>query len=373
MTEGKEREAVALQKASIAINPDLPHVWGNLGSAETYFGHDETVFQSARRSFALFGNLKTASQLAGYAVAAGLLGSKTIMSDLLGNYREAIAAEKKMRLMASYAGSGLGSQVAMRDDLILGHDVPLPPYRLAALRAADAQTLQDFSSGRITLNAPPLAAYDFAAAEGDWLAARNAIETDLKYPAMKAPALAPLIPVWFRPRLALADMKSGDIVAAQLLIDKTPRDCYLCVRVRGQIAAAQKRWRQADRWFAAAVHQVPSLPFAEHDWGVALMAKGDRTGAIAKFESAHKKGPHFADPLEMWGEVLMLQNRSDLALAKFAEAAQVAPNWSRLHLKWGEALTYAGNKAAAKKQFALAAQLFMTPSEKTELQRFATR
>jgi len=101
------------------------------------------------------------------------------------------------------------------------------------------------------------------------------------------------------------------------------------------------------------------------------MAKGDLDGAIAKFDIAHQKGPHFADPLEMWGESLVARNRSDLALAKFEEAAKYAPNWGRLHLKWGEALWWAGKHDEARKQFAIASGLDLTPSEKSELARAA--
>ena len=68
---------------------------------------------------------------------------------------------------------------------------------------------------------------------------------------------------------------------------------------------------------------APSIPFAYAEWGAMLMAKGDLDGAIAKFEIAHAKGPHFADPLEMWGEALIAKNRSDLALAKFEEASEI--------------------------------------------------
>ena len=100
-----------------------------------------------------------------------------------------------------------------------------------------------------------------------------------------------------------------------------------------------------------------------------MLARGNLASAIAKFESAHEKGPHFADPLEMWGEALVAKNRSDLALPKFSEAAQYAPNWGRLHLKWGEALRWSGDQAAAQKQFAAALALDLTPSEKSELKR----
>jgi tetratricopeptide (TPR) repeat protein len=100
-----------------------------------------------------------------------------------------------------------------------------------------------------------------------------------------------------------------------------------------------------------------------------LMTKGDLDGAIAKFESAHRKGPHYADPLEMWGEALIARNRSDLALAKFEEANTYAPNWGRLHLKWGEALWWSGNKDSARKQFAIATTLDLTPADRVLLLR----
>ncbi len=117
---------------------------------------------------------------------------------------------------------------------------------------------------------------------------------------------------------------------------KTPLDCYLRLRVRGQIDALRKNWNGAAYWFAHAVTQAPSPPFACTDWGARRCCiKGDCDGAIAKFRDANVKGPHFADPLEMWGEALMLKNRSDLALAKFVEADKYAPNWGRLHLEWG--------------------------------------
>jgi tetratricopeptide (TPR) repeat protein len=171
------------------------------------------------------------------------------------------------------------------------------------------------------------------------------------------------------PWLAYADARLGDFAAARALIAETPLDCYLCVRMRGNIDAAQRNWSAAAYWFADAVKQAPSLPFAHVDWGHMLMATGDLDGAIAKFEIAHRQGPHFADPLEMWGEALIAKNRSDLALAKFEDANKYAPNWGRLHLKWGEALFWSGDKELARKQFALARSFYLTSSERSELER----
>src|ERR1700749_248910 len=140
--------------------------------------------------------------------------------------------------------------------------------------------------------------------------------------------------------LALA--AHGDFKAAEEAVNGTPADCDFCMIARGRSAAQQKQWARAEFWFAAAEKHPPSIPFADEAWGRMLLAKGDADGAIAKFKSANRKGPHFADPLEGMGEALIAQNRSGLATAKFEEAGKYAPAWKRLHQKWGEALTYLG-------------------------------
>ena len=173
------------------------------------------------------------------------------------------------------------------------------------------------------------------------------------------------------PLLAYAQAQRGDFAKALVSINATPRDCYTCVLVRGQITTLQKDWNGAATWFADAVKQAPSIPFAYGEWGAMLMTKGDLDGAIAKFTLANQKGPHFADPLEMWGEALIAKNRSDLALAKFDEANKYAPHWGRLHLKWGEALLWSGDKDSAQKQFAIARELDLTLSETSELAKIS--
>ena len=167
--------------------------------------------------------------------------------------------------------------------------------------------------------------------------------------------------------LAYAHANLGEFKTAQALVAQAPPDCYRCLVLRAKIAEIERQPVRADWWFARAVSQQPSIPLAYSDWGAALLARGNLTSAIVKFESAHEKGPHFADPLEMWGEALVAKNRSDLALPKFSEAARYAPNWGRLHLKWGEALLWTGDKPDASKQFATASHLDLTLAEKSQL------
>jgi tetratricopeptide (TPR) repeat protein len=169
------------------------------------------------------------------------------------------------------------------------------------------------------------------------------------------------------PFAALAHAGLGDFKTANRLISDSPLDCVRCVRLRGRIAALQRDWPTAEKWFRHAVALAPSIPFAYAEWGAALLRKGDTQGAIAKLAMARAKGPHFADPLEVWGEALMLENRSDLALGKFRDAFRYAPNWGRLHLKWGEALRFVGRQDEARNHFAIASGLALSSDERAEL------
>ena len=190
---------------------------------------------------------------------------------------------------------------------------------------------------------PPIRAIG-PAAIADARAYAESLKSD---PAINPATMALRLRIRVAPLLAYALAMSGDVAGAQAAIAPTPGDCYDCIRTRGLIAAAAKQWGRADYWFARAVQQAPSIPFAYADWGQSLLARGQPDAAIEKFTLANQKGPHFADPLEGWGEALMAKNQSHLALAKFAEADKYAPNWGRLHLKWGEALAYAGKRDEA--------------------------
>jgi len=193
-------------------------------------------------------------------------------------------------------------------------------------------------------------------------------DADAIAPALqKYPGIRSFFPETTTPLLAYAEAKLGKIADAEARIAATPADCYNCLIARARVAEVEGQHGRADYWFARAIDGQKSIPFAYSYWGEALLERGDPDDAIAKFTLANKKGPKFADPLEMWGEALIAKKQPDQALAKFTEADKYAPNWGRLHLKWGEALGYAGKKDEAQKQFALAAGLDMSEADKAEL------
>ena len=255
----------------------------------------------------------------------------------------------------------------MSADLAADHEISAS-RRVANDANDEAVALRLASRVLSAFDLPPLSGYLRAAEMGDWKAARDDLVRLSETPQAKSDGARAIMEVEIRPLLADAEARLGNFARAHALIDGAAADCYLCTRVRGNVAAAQKDWGAANRWYAKATALGPSLPFAGLDWARALLSKGDPDGAIARLADANAKAPHFADPLELWGEALTRKNRADLALAKFAQAEKYAPNWGRLHLKWGEALLWSGDRDGARKQLARAAMLYLTPSERAQLE-----
>ena len=365
-SQGEFRRALAMQQMADRFDPDLAHIHVNTAGDDGFLGHNEDALRETTRSLSLLRNGGSA-HYAPNAVAIDIVEESVALDESLGDFRAAALRAPQVQSQEDYSEAHLAMPLEASHDLALDHDI-------AGSEAADPEyPNEDRAAFGIRLEdlwgSPPLPEVMRAIALDRWQAARDALIAIEGYPNLRQTGNWALLPVATRPWLAYADARLGNFSDANAIIAKTPGDCYLCERMRGNIDAARKKWDAAAWWFDDAVRQAPSIPFAYADWGAMLLAKGDYDGAIAKFRLANLKGPHFADPLEMWGETLIAKNRSDLALAKFEEANKYAPNWGRLHLKWGEALLWSGDRIGAQKQFAIASGLDLAPSEGSELTR----
>jgi tetratricopeptide (TPR) repeat protein len=286
---------------------------------------------------------------------------------LLGDYQGSTAQAKTLNEIPEHLHSHAAATEMIVENLARSHDAsgsaaaqgPDPDGDLAVYALALDTLSLEFT--------PSFPALQRAIVVGDWQAAHDDMAAFDNDPRAKDKIMVPQMPIIAWPWEALTDAMTGDFAGAHKLIDQTPADCYLCVRVRARIFAAEKNWPQAEHWFAEATRQGPSLPFAELEWGEMLLARGDAAGAIEKFKLAAQKGPHFADPLEAWGEALATQGDCDAAVRKFEAANAFAPRWGRLHLKWAEALQKLGRTKDAAGQYALARGLDLSAADKTEL------
>lgn len=123
-----------------------------------------------------------------------------------------------------------------------------------------------------------------------------------------------------------------------------------CAVFRADVLEAMGREAEADRQYGVAIRLAPSLPFAYHRRGAALLERGDFARAAGRFEQAHRRGPRWADPLKGWGDALAAQGRWAEAAEKYAEAEPFAPNWRELHLAHAVALDRLGRPSAARAQ-----------------------
>jgi tetratricopeptide (TPR) repeat protein len=357
---GDIRGSIATATSALQIEPRFSIAYANRADAESGgLGHDEA------------------------ALADDRIAAATTRTDGRRFYtakaQARLAAYDRARLDASFGDWG----EAARDEAQV---VALQPDDdLARQNQALAQTLNhQIEPSRATAaglgGRDPSDASMEAAIERDALAERDALEAYVLedwrrlVAGLRQVDLAPApegfrrqFLIGFTPYLALGLAETGDAAGARALIATTPADCYLCVRMRGRIEAAAGDWPAAERWFAEAVRQGPSLPFAEAEWGRALLDRGDAAGAIARLEAAHRKGPNFADALETWGEALTAQKDYTGAAAKFAEADKHAPAWGKNHLKWGQALMLARRYREARAQFETAAGLEMSAPDRAAL------
>jgi tetratricopeptide (TPR) repeat protein len=357
--EGDLTRAMGALQSALALRPDFIMAYQNIGGIEGQLQHDEASLAATSTLVALTRQRKDTDLSDQSWKFNPALAESGLAADL-GDFRGQIETNRRIETLPEFSGSVENARQADIIAFAWMHDPRSEFERYTALPSSANPQVLLVREAVLTIS-------DLIA--GRWQTAlkkRAKLESGLSILGATGKIAASR---QLGPWTALALAMSGDLAGAHRLIDTTPVDCTICLRVRGRIDTIEKNWRGADYWFSRAVHDAPSPPFAWTDWGRALLLKGDLDAAIAKLNAAHMRGPRFADPLEMWGEALIAKNWSDLAIDKFSEAAKDAPNWGRLHLKWGEALHYAGRDDEARGQFALAARLDLSPAERSELGR----
>jgi tetratricopeptide (TPR) repeat protein len=348
------------------INPNFANVFNVYGTLAGLLSHDEEVYRAETRGLQLMKG-DGGREVDPRRLPAMLRSDQSDIAAAKGDFTAAMADK-----VVAPGGGGEQQRQADRAYLFVSlHDVSAARDALSKVRMTDLTNPTGESAA--------IARGYLDIETQDWRTAIASLDASIRLIQALQTANAGwvngslIVARAILPAKGYAYAMSGDFSSAEKILDPMPDDCDFCVRMHGKMEAARKNWATAERWFAMVSARSPDVPFADTDWGQMLLAKGDLDGAIAKFTSANKTSPHFADPLEMWGEALMLKNRSDLALAKFAEAAKYAPNWGRLRLKWGEALFYAGQKEDARKQFAIASHLDLSAADKTELTKWMVR
>ncbi len=360
--EGDFRGAIRAADAALAIAPRFAIIAGNRAYALSLLGLEEAFLQGYReadRSMRSDGS----RYFSAYGVARIGPGNAAEAAAALGDFQSALPDFRKAMATnpGDFYGSVIRTQLALHQPGEVGETLAqvqeAPPEaapRVKAMRAAELA----------------LVAASVAWEREDWVRAHR-LASGIR-PSHLPTGWQVAWALQATPLAAVALAKSGDPAGAQQLIAATPPDCYRCVVGRGVVAALAGDMRASDRWFAEAVRQGPSLPFAHAEWGRAKLARGDVEGSIAEFTKAHKKSPRWADPLKFWGDALARKSDHAEAIRKYSDAAERAPRWGALHLAWGSALRRAGNESGAQEKFAAALRMDLSAGDRAQTQAART-
>jgi tetratricopeptide (TPR) repeat protein len=353
LQDDHDREAARLAEAAIRLNPRLYPAYPTLALSLSSLGHAEEVVPLGRREIDLIKSGQ-AIGLSGQEVETNLRFLEGMEAYTMGDDGRAIALSKRASGAFTFEGQAQGYTTGwlLFRALADSHDIAASRRVESSLLAAGAPDSQLEREGPV---------FQQEAALDDWAPVVPMAER--AFAASKGDPRAGVA----RARVARAYAHVGRLAEADALISQTPMDCLTCITTRGLIAARKRDWAQADRWYAEAMRQSPSLSDAPYAWGQALLDKGDIDGAIAKLGEAHRRSPRWADPLEVWGDALMAKRDYAGAISKFAEADKTAPRWGRNHLRWGEALMLSGRYAEARRQYQAADGMDLSTPDRAAL------
>jgi tetratricopeptide (TPR) repeat protein len=358
--DGRNQEALAVADRADAIALENPWLYCGRQNANYALGRGEPTIRDIQYQLPLYDRLPADADSALRDTLR--LSMQSWLAQLKGAFGDALVVDIELQRRSGFTYDAVGWLITASDSA-RNHDVRAARELLAGHPTTDVrEAIRNTVVNNYVL--PPHVAVAFE--ENDPAGAARELQI-ADQEAERFGRLEDLRRSLIWPWLAYALAASGNLDDAAALIAKTPLDCTLCLQMRGRVAELTGDDREAERWFAAAAADAPSMPFALTDWGAMLMRRGDHAAAIEKFQQANAAGPHFADPLELWGETLLLDGHADLAHAKFEEASTYAPQWGRLHLKWAEALDRLGRKEEAHAQYRLAASLHLNPAEKADL------
>lgn len=359
------RAQILLYRRALELDPHHGLAWSNMAFTQISLGHYEAALRSGRRALEVLEQRDHGGVSA--MTAEGLADQRGIaLAFAVGDAAGALRLAEREAARPGFYGSDLNGTLDAAAALALMHRPMAARLKAASVGATDAAV-----TARVTAYGRSAAPYALShAALDDWPAALR--ELELLAAALAAdPVLAAELggPTGIASLHAKALARSGRLEEAAALIATTATDCYECLRARGEIASLRSDTAAADRWFAEAVRQGPSLPHAYSEWGEAKLARGDLEGALRLFRKAQKRAPRWADPLKFEGDALAIKSDHRDALRRYEAALERAPQWGAAHLAAGRTLSALRGPERAAQAYRRALRLDLSAADRAEALR----
>jgi tetratricopeptide (TPR) repeat protein len=306
---GSTREALALERAAVKLQPDLWPAHANIQNDLMLLGDEEGAWRAGEDMRTVAGGRPGQAPETYYV-------NWNYLTWNLGAWLDGTLVDAEANAGAGTSNSAAGPTIA--DIQARLHD---PEAADLALKTTKDDP-HDPTMAAMTHNVRGR----LAAEVGD--PASAAMEMEAYGAAYADPAVSSNNPgynCWIAP----AEEAAGQPDKADAVL-KTAGTFVDCYRFRADMLGSRGDWPGAQKAYADAVALAPDLPAAYYSWGVALAKRGNLNAAVAKFKDANLKGPHWADPLKAWGDVLVKQGHTKEALVKYDEALRYAPNWKVL-------------------------------------------
>jgi tetratricopeptide (TPR) repeat protein len=306
-TNNQPAEAIRYFTAALALRPDSPGMYVNLGLALRDAGEVDAAIADYQRALAL---------APGYAVAHNDLGTALKAN---GRLDEAIAELREaIRLKTDYpeAHANLGNALLAKGQI----DDAIAENRAAFRLNKDLPGIQvDLGNALLAKGQPDEAIAEYRAA-----IRANKDDANAHFNLGNA----------FMAKGRIDDAIAGFREAIRIKADHAGAHSNLGVALR-----AKNRIDDAIAEFRAAIRIKNDLPEAHHGLGYALFEKGQLDEAIPEYREAIRLKADDANAHYHLGNALMGKGRLDDAMAAFQEAIRLKKDHAQAHTNLGVALS----------------------------------
>jgi len=355
---GQCATAIPVLERAVRLDPTHAAAVNSLGFAHACLGHDQISLDLSRQAIAIVRRYMPEAAETAWSRRAWLREEASV-AELLGDNRGAL------RILRRLEADGEDNQLRQAVALARTRDV-----RASQRLLHDWLPSPTAAGGRrlywLTRTAQAVALEDWPSAAR--FAGRIRIDCSEAGPNCDEFAGTRMQPFYVAFLARAGRQAEAEAIAAEL-----PEDCYKCAWARAVVAELGGDFEVADEWFERAVEMGPRLPFAYHEWGESLAARGEHARALEKFTQAIALGPGFADAYKGRGDALAALGRLEEAVGAYRDAAERAPQWGMLHVAWGRALWNLQSQTEAKRRLCAAETMVVPDAERDWLRNFRTR